>query len=545
MLEVGVVMKEGEGGEDDDGGRRQDGGDGGGSGGGDRSSNGHRWPRQETMALLKIRSDMDVMFKESGLKGPLWEDVSRKMAGFGYQRNAKKCKEKFENIYKYHKRTKEGRAMKKDGRNYRFSDQLEALAPHHHHLNLPQQQQQHQQILSPEKAVLHHEVPQLLSMMTTSITANPAVLEMSTHQSTANPPSLIKDFTTSTTSSSFSSGEESEGTRRRKRKMESFFENLMKDVMEKQENLQKKFLEVMEKRERERMVREESWKMQEIARMNREHEILAQERAMAAARDAAVMAFLNKISEQSNQISSTSATTTHQLRENPSPLMEKTTELDNNNTQSNINGDHNQSLAPMVTMGAPSSRWPKLEVEALISLRTELDRKYIESSQKGPLWEEVSSGMKRLGYDRNAKKCKEKWENINKYYKKVRDKRRAEDSKTCPYYDQLDALYKERMVMSHSTPIMPTVNLTSSSVGNKGSEERAMQIVNHQPQQQQLKSSKGVKESSVLQDKGFSDHDDNTDDIDDDDDDDGDEDEASEYEIAVNSNNASSIPIVE
>ncbi|KAK9111236.1 hypothetical protein Scep_018755 [Stephania cephalantha] len=461
------------------------------------------------------------------------------MAGLGYQRNAKKCKEKFENIYKYHKRTKEGRAMKKDGKNYRFSDQLDALAPHQHHLNIPQQ---HQQIQSPEKALLNHEVPQLLAMMTTtSIAANHP-----THQSAENPPSLTKDFTTSTTSSSFSSGEESEGTRRRKRKMESFFENLMKDVMEKQENLQKKFLEVMEKRDRERMVREESWKMQEIARMNREHEILAHERAMAAARDAAVIAFLNKISEQSNQITSTSATT-HQLREE----MEKTTELDNNNTQSDINGDqyHNQPLAPMVTMGVASSRWPKSEVEALISLRTGLDRKYAESSQKGPLWEEVSAGMKRLGYNRNAKKCKEKWENINKYFKKVREsnKSRAEDSKTCPYYDQLDAIYKEKMVMSshsHSTSIMPTVNPTksSSSVGNKVSKEMPMQMVNP------TSSSIGNKESSVLQDRGVGEHDndmDDIDDIDDDDDDDGDEDEASGYEIAMNNNNASSMPIVE
>lgn len=38
---------------------------------------GNRWPRQETLALLKIRSDMDAAFKEATLKGPLWEDVSR------------------------------------------------------------------------------------------------------------------------------------------------------------------------------------------------------------------------------------------------------------------------------------------------------------------------------------------------------------------------------------------------------------------------------------------------------------------------------------
>ena len=50
---------------------------GGGDEFGDRSFGGNRWPRQETIALLKIRSDMDVVFRDASVKGPLWEDVSR------------------------------------------------------------------------------------------------------------------------------------------------------------------------------------------------------------------------------------------------------------------------------------------------------------------------------------------------------------------------------------------------------------------------------------------------------------------------------------
>lgn len=44
---------------------------------GDRSFGGNRWPRQETLALLKIRSDMDVAFRDASVKGPLWEEISR------------------------------------------------------------------------------------------------------------------------------------------------------------------------------------------------------------------------------------------------------------------------------------------------------------------------------------------------------------------------------------------------------------------------------------------------------------------------------------
>lgn len=51
--------------------------DGGGGGEGDPNSAGTRWPREETLALLKIRSDMDLAFRDSNLKAPLWDEVSR------------------------------------------------------------------------------------------------------------------------------------------------------------------------------------------------------------------------------------------------------------------------------------------------------------------------------------------------------------------------------------------------------------------------------------------------------------------------------------
>lgn len=44
-------------------------------GGGDASTG--RWPRQETLTLLDIRSRLDPKFKEANQKGPLWDEVSR------------------------------------------------------------------------------------------------------------------------------------------------------------------------------------------------------------------------------------------------------------------------------------------------------------------------------------------------------------------------------------------------------------------------------------------------------------------------------------
>jgi len=49
----------------------------GGGAGGSSGASSNRWPREETQALIRIRSEMDATFRDATLKAPLWEDVSR------------------------------------------------------------------------------------------------------------------------------------------------------------------------------------------------------------------------------------------------------------------------------------------------------------------------------------------------------------------------------------------------------------------------------------------------------------------------------------
>ena len=388
------------------------------------------------------------------------------MGELGYIRNAKKCKEKFENVYKYHKRTKEGRTGKPEGKTYRFFDQLEALETHHHQQHQPPQPQT-QPPLRP-----HNNNSSMFSTPPVTTTIIPPT-------TTPSFPNISGDFPSDNSTSSSSSYSTSSDVdiggggrkKKRKRKWKEFFERLMKQVVDKQEELQRQFLEAVEKRERERLVREESWRAQEIARINREREILAQERSMTAAKDAAVMAFLQKFSEKPSPQGQSIPQPQPQPRDNnnnnqqqtsqppqtpqppPAPLPPQPT-LDTAKTD---NGDQTMTTPA----SASSSRWPKVEIEALIKLRTNLDSKYLENGPKGPLWEEISAGMRRLGFNRNSKRCKEKWENINKYFKKVKEsnKKRPQDSKTCPYFHQLDALYRERNKFQTTT----NINVASSS----------------------------------------------------------------------------------
>ncbi|KAL7160572.1 hypothetical protein ABFS83_01G105400 [Erythranthe nasuta] len=448
---------------------------------------GNRWPRQETLALLQIRSEMDAVFRDATLKGPLWEQVSRKLAELGYQRNAKKCKEKFENVQKYYKRTKETRGGRHDGKSYKFFDQLEAL-----NTSAPST------TTTPTSENLVHHHHHILPITTTSLPAAPPVLREPPSAPPPPPPPL---FSTVGVSFSSSSDEEQEDDdeemeaelgddinlmMRRKRKRRSgggnsssssseermmeFLEGVVKQVMQKQESMQQKFLHAIEKREHDRMIREEAWKRQDMARLARQQDLMAHERSISASRDAAIVAFLEKITGQKVNLPH------HNPPPPPPPptnnysmqqLMIPTDKITENSSREMVVAvvppeKQIQQHDQLTTTGGTgsSSRWPKAEVLALIQLRSGLEHRYQETGlPKGPLWEEISARMKGIGYNRNAKRCKEKWENINKYFKKVKesDKKRPEDTKTCPYFHELDELYRKKVLGNTSGTTTTTI----------------------------------------------------------------------------------------
>ncbi|KAJ4804107.1 Trihelix transcription factor GT-2 [Rhynchospora pubera] len=261
------------------------------------------------------------------------------------------------------------------------------------------------------------------------------------------------------------SGGEGRRKRRRQRRLSSlaaFFERLVRQLVDHQEALHNRFLESMERREQERASREESWRLQEAAKAAREATARAQERALASAREAAIVSFLEKITGE-----------TINLPTNPDIDMTGTAADANNMLSTHVvDMSENQDLGNVHAgsgLGFSTSRWPKTEVQALIRVRSGLEARFQEPGLKGPLWEEVSMRMTALGYRRSAKRCKEKWENINKYFRKAKEsgKKRPQHSKTCPYFHQLDQLYSKSSSYMYS-PSSPSVNPTGDTEVAKG-----------------------------------------------------------------------------
>ncbi|CAL0326757.1 unnamed protein product [Lupinus luteus] len=249
--------------------------------GGDGSTG--RWPRQETLSLLHIRSCLDPKFKETNQKGPLWDEVSRIMSEeHGYQRSGKKCREKFENLYKYYKKTKEGKGGRQDRKHYRFFRQLEAL---------------------------YGENSNQTSVPDTNFCSSngpfPTTSHAPSHKRNCDSLSLTNstDFDISSSDDNDHSNEklndnDSMNKRRGRRwkvKIKEFFESQMMKLVEKQEEWMAKLMKRMEQKENERVLREEEWRRQESERLEREHKFWAKERAWIEARDIAVMEALHKL----------------------------------------------------------------------------------------------------------------------------------------------------------------------------------------------------------------------------------------------------------
>ncbi|XVE50979.1 hypothetical protein DITRI_Ditri02bG0000500 [Diplodiscus trichospermus] len=243
--------------------------------------------------------------------------------------------------------------------------------------------------------------------------------------------------------------------RKRRKKIELFLEKLVTKVIEKQEQMHKQLIEIIEKRERERIIREEAWKRQEMERIKRDEEARAQE----ISRSIALISFIEKA--LGHEIEIPIQSTISCMEENggkdlsedhiqkeminpcdPNRWQEGTVQA--NGGESHVHKDVGINCDPN------NRRWPDAEVQALIMLRSSLEHKFRVAGSKCSIWDEISVGMCSIGYYRSAKKCKEKWENINKYFKKSMEsgKKHLENNKRCAYFHDLDMLYKN----GHGSP---------------------------------------------------------------------------------------------
>ncbi|CAH8379728.1 unnamed protein product [Eruca vesicaria subsp. sativa] len=398
----------------------------GGVGGGDVGGTG-RWPRQETLTLLEIRSRLDHKFKEANQKGPLWDEVSRIMSEeHGYQRSGKKCREKFENLYKYYKKTKEGKAGRQDGKHYRFFRQLEALYGDSN--NLVSFPNHNTQFMSNALHGFHTQNAMNVTTPTSNI-HNVDGLHGFHHQQSLSLSNNYNSSELELMTSSSEGNDSSSGRKKRswKAKIKEFIDVNMKRLIDRQDVWLEKLTKVIEDKEEQRMMREEEWRKTEAARIEKEHLFWAKERERMEARDVAVIEALQYL---------TGKTLIKPLCSSP---VERNNEMQNNS--------ENGSDRTMTTnIEGSGSCWDEQEIIKLMEIRSSMDSAFqeiLEGCSDEFLWEEVAAKLTQLGFDqRSALICKEKWERISngkmKEKKQVNKRRKENSSSGCVYYPRTE-----------------------------------------------------------------------------------------------------------
>lgn len=415
------------------------------------------WTNDEVLALLKIRSSMESWFPDF-----TWEHVSRKLADVGYKRSAEKCKEKFEEESRFFNNINNNHNQNSFGKNFRFVTELEEVYQGGGGEN-------NKNLVEAEKA---NEVQDKMDPHVEEDSRMDDVLV-----SKKSEEEVVEKGTTNDEKKRKRSGDD------RFEVFKGFCESVVKKMMDQQEEMHNKLIEDMIKRDEEKFSREEAWKKQEMEKMNKELELMAHEQAIAGDRQSHIIQFLNKFSTSANSsslasmssslqaylatLTSNSSSTLHSQNPNPETL-EKTLQPIPVNPSSTLPSSSTTLVAqprknnPISSYSLISSserddigrRWPKDEVLALINLRCNNNNEEKEgnSNNKAPLWERISQGMLELGYKRSAKRCKEKWENINKYFRKTKDanRKRSLDSRTCPYFHLLSNLYNQGKLVLQS-----------------------------------------------------------------------------------------------
>ncbi|KAJ0046240.1 hypothetical protein Pint_05881 [Pistacia integerrima] len=343
-----------------------------------------RWPRQETLTLLEIRSRLDSKFKEANQKKPLWDEVSRIMAEeHGYHRSDKKCREKFENLYKYYKKTKEGKAGRQDGKNYRFFRQLEALYGETSNNN----NNNNNQISLSESHLDHHNHNNSSLLYQTQNNqeafpdqslsfSNTSEFETASSENNDNDDLSAIAFMMNQKSLENNKQKGASGGRIKKtwkEKVKEYVDSQMRKLMESQEAWMERMLKTIEDKEQERLCKEEEWRNQEVARFDQVHEFWAKERAWIEARDAVVMEALKQYTGRGFEVSSSSA----------------------------------------AAKKIPINKWSEPETSCLVQLVTKFQENGYSDEN---LWEEIAAQMASLGYFRSATEYKEKWEKMKMYF---------------------------------------------------------------------------------------------------------------------------------
>lgn len=331
------------------------------------------WTRQETLRLIRLRSEFDPRFARSGRKSELWDEISVALQRESICRDAQQCRDKWEKLTAGYKEVRDGIKNRQDNP---FFDELQPL-------------------LSARGAA-----------------AVAAKVKDGAEPAAAGIPNGGGSKTDEEEGNGDGDGEGEETEdgsppgKRRCRYWTGTGTNNLDEVLENIFARQQKFFnELLDSMEQREQIREQ-------IRQEKEDRWRAEERDQRGNLSNAMILLSRKLLQQQNQ---------------------ELTAL-NGIGVANITNNNN----PNSGSGNPKKRsknWKRAEVLRLIKFRGEMETKFMKSSRRAALWEEVAELLAREGIRRDGKQCREKWDKLVAEYKEVVDGKR--DRGESPYFAEL------------------------------------------------------------------------------------------------------------
>lgn len=343
------------------------------------------WTRPETLKLIRLRTELASKFNKTGRKSDLWEQIASSLQQEHISRDAQQCRDKWEKLMAGYKEVKDGI---KDRDEYPFYEELHPLLSG--------------KLSRKERDNELNEAGAVHSRQSAGGAAKEAEKEG---------PSTRFDYG----SDADEDGNLEERPPHKRQKYVTVtdlqaVQAMLEMVISQQQKIFKEFLDTLERKEQQReqirQEREEKWRAEE----------LAQSRIL---NDAMIVLTQKLVGER------VAAATTSTL---PTP----------------VNCNQGTPQGHMVPMRR-SKNWKRAEVLQLIKLRGEMESKFVKSTRKTALWEELSETLGRQGITRDGKQCREKWDKLMAEYKDVVDGKREQGDSS--YFHELTAIVGGTTIM--------------------------------------------------------------------------------------------------
>lgn len=370
------------------------------------------WTRPETLKLIKMRTELDARFRKSGKKSALWDEIALALQKDKFSRDGQQCKDKWEKLTAGYKEVRDGarekvdhpfynelhvllswKSYKKesdgcgdggDAKRVKFEDGGGPRMPNWSQMGVPYALNGGINRMDMREVRLNHVVN---SMETKDARLNHGINVMDMNeahkQETSSPGKRKRDDVVSLLDT-------------------GVIQELLDTIMTRQQRFLKELLDAVDRKEQ----------LKEQMRHEREERWREEERAQRYAFSSVMIRLTQRL-----------------LGERP-PTAVSMDIVPSRMVATTSNG--------IVCPKKRSKNWKKSEVSNLIRIRQEMENKFVMSTRRAGLWDELGEKLASLGIHRDGKQCREKWDKLMAEYKDVMDGRKDKDEST--HFAQLTSI---------------------------------------------------------------------------------------------------------